>query len=184
MRKLIIIFIITSIIHVNTFAQSNDQASLTQSLVSKSLSIDSALIQLYNFSKENPFFIEKMMPQKFNNLSVTYEYNKGRYIPVQGASKTQALSLFSEGKTTLEKFNLYGSFKYVRATEDSTRWAHQSRLNTNTPYYFGSIKNNHYERSVYKINAAVSRAMIGDNLPISLGVDYRLGNHFSNKCRL
>ncbi|MCZ4245673.1 DUF6850 family outer membrane beta-barrel protein [Pedobacter punctiformis] len=180
MRKLIIISIVIILSIFKVFAQTNEKAFRTQSLVSKSYSVDSALTQLYQFSKENPFFMEKMMPNKYNNLTVRYDFDKGHYIPVQGASKVQSLSLFSEGKTTLEKFHLYGSFNYQRSTEDSTRWAHQSRFSNSSPYYFGSIKNNHYERSVYKINAAVSRAMIADNLPLSLAIDYRIGNHFSN----
>lgn len=180
MRKLIIISIIILIPASLLFAQTNDETSKAQSLVSKSYSVDSALTQLYQFSKENPLFMEKMMQNKFNNLTIKYDLNKGHYIPVQGASKLQALTLFSEGKTTLEKFHLYGAFNYQRSTEDSTRWAHQSRFSNSSPYYFGSIKNNHYERSVYKINAAVSRTMIGNNLPLSLGLDYRIGNHFSN----
>lgn len=180
MRKLIIISIVILLSTSQLFAQRNDLASSDQSLVSKIYSVDSALLQLYQFSKENPFFIEKMMPNKYNNLTVKYDFDKGHYIPVQDATKINAISLFSEGKTTLEKFHLYGSFNYQRSTEDSTRWAHQSRFSNSSPYYFGSIKNNHYERSVYRINAAVSRPMIGNNLPLTLGLDYRIGNHFSN----
>jgi len=179
MRKLIIsLLLLSTIFRLN--AQTKDDSSQNQSLLSKSYSIDSALTQLYRFAKNNPLFMETMMPNKFNNLTVKYNLDKGHYIPVQGASKTQGISLFSEGKTTLEKFHLYGAFTYQRTTEDSTRWAHQTRQAGYVPYYFGSQKNNHYERSIYKINAAVSRKMIGNNLPVSLGLDYRIGNHFSN----
>lgn len=180
MRKIIIILLLSFIIISKGLAQNSIQTTMSQSQISRLLAVDSALIQRYQFSKENPFFLEKLMPNKYNNLTIKYDFDKGHYIPVQGSTKTQTISLFSEGKTILERFHLYGSFHYQRSTEDSTRWAHQSRFNNNSPYYFGSIKNNHYERSVYKINTAISRTMLGENLPISLGLDYRIGNHFSN----
>ncbi|MGM9475441.1 DUF6850 family outer membrane beta-barrel protein [Pedobacter sp. GSP4] len=180
MRKLILISILTITSMSNLFSQTKKDVASDQSLLSKSYSIDSALTQLYQFSKENPIFMGKMMPNKYNNLTIRYDLDKGHYIPVQGASKIESISLFSEGKTTLERFHLYGAFNYLKSTEDSTRWSHQSRFSNSSPYYFGSIKNNHYERSVYKINAAVSRSMIGNNLPLALGLDYRIGNHFSN----
>ncbi len=180
MRKLFYISTLIVLSSTQLFGQTKESLSRIQATESKSYSIDSALVQLYNFSKENSFFIEKLMPNKYNNLSVKYDFAKGHYIPVQGASQVQSISLFSEGKTTLEKFHLYGSFNYQRSTEDSTRWAHQSRFNNSSPLYFGSMKNNHYERSVYQINAAISRPMIEHNLPISIGLEYRIGNHFSN----
>ncbi len=57
---------------------------------------------------------------------------------------------------------------------------HQSRWNADAPLYFGSLRKNKYNRETYKLDAGIQRAFFDAKLPISLGIDYRLGSHYSN----
>jgi len=90
------------------------------------------------------------------------------------------LDLSTEGKTAIGKFSVWGRFGYHRSMEDSTRLRHQTRINADAPVYFGSLKNNYYERDVYTLQTALQYGFAQQRLPLTLGLDYRVGNHFSN----
>ncbi len=156
-------------------AQKTDSISSGQSRL---FAIDSAAYTFYNFAKNKSFFTATM-PDGFNTLSIGHQLTKGRFMPYQESSKTNDTYFATEGKTTLSGVSLWGALVYHKVREDSTRWAHQTRNNTTAPMYFGSARNVNYERSVYQFNAMAQRNMIGDNLPLSIGIDYRIGDHYS-----
>lgn len=154
------------------------QTDAIASLKSRSFAIDSAAYGFYNFAKNKSFFTATM-PEAFNTLALGHQLTKGRFMPYQESNKTNDTYFATEGKTTLSGIALWGSLVYHKVREDSTRWAHQTRNNISSPMYFGSGRNVNYERSVYRFNAMIQRNMIGDNLPLALGIDYRIGDHYS-----
>lgn len=176
MRKIVVLLLL---IIYNNQIKAQDMDSLQQGLKNKLYVSDSITNTLYSFYKNNPFYLNKI-PVNFNSINTGLAFDKGKFIPSQGSSKTQNYFFNTEGKTKLEKVDLYGSFTFHKVFEDSTRWAHQTRLKTNVPLYFGSIKYNHYERSVYTFKVMAERNIVSNNLPLNFNVDYRIGNHFSN----
>ncbi|GAA4786303.1 hypothetical protein GCM10023231_12800 [Olivibacter ginsenosidimutans] len=131
------------------------------------------------YIREQPIWIRNWK-DNFNQLSLRTTYDKGRYIPAQGSTRTRAYYFDTEGKTTWRKVQLYGRFAYTKQYEDSTRLRHQTRINESAPLYFGSLRYNHYERSVYQLQAALQKDLLAENLPLTLGLNYRVGEHFSN----
>lgn len=120
------------------------------------------------------------LPNGYNRIMVTAAFDKGRFIPAQGSTQTQDYRVAAEGKTTWQGVQLYGRFGYGRTLEDSTRLRHQTRINPTAPVYFGSLRYNRYERSVYTFAVAAQRDAAHDNLPVTAALDYRVGEHFSN----
>ena len=175
MKKIYAIVLILPLFTVLAYAQNTDAVP---SLKSRSFAIDSAAYGFYNFAKNKSFFTATM-PDAFNTLTLGHQLTKGRFMPYQESSKTNDTYFATEGKTTLSGVALWGSLLYHKVQEDSTRWAHQTRNNTTAPVYLGSAKNVNYERSVYQFNAMAQRNMLGDNLPLALGIDYRIGDHYS-----
>lgn len=157
------------------YAQKIDSTSMLQSRL---FVTDSAAYTFYNFAKNKSFFTATM-PDGFNTLSIGHQLTKGRFMPYQESSKTNDTQFATEGKTTLSGVALWGSLAYHKIKEDSTRWAHQTRNNPTAPMYFGSGRNVNYERAIYQFNAMAQRNMMGNNLPLAFGIDYRIGDHFS-----
>jgi hypothetical protein len=103
----------------------------------------------------------------------------GDFKAIQSPTRDRQTYLLTEGRSLLKDVSLWGSFNYQSVSEDSTRWAQQSRNNISTPYYYGSPANVNYERSVYTIKGVAERNMLGNNLPVALGIDYRIGHHYA-----
>lgn len=176
MRKIIVLLFVLAVTK-QIKAQNID--SVQNSFRNKLYVADSINNTLYNFYKNNPFY-QNHIPVNFNSINAGLNFDKGKFITAQGSTKTQDYFFNTEGKTRLEKIDLYGSFTFHKIFEDSTRWAHQTRFKPNVPLYFGSIKYNHYERSVYTFKAMAERNILQNNLPLNFKLDYRIGNHFSN----
>lgn len=172
---LTIIFAICAISAV--CAQTVDTTN--SSLKNKAFAIDSAHYAAYQFAKTSPFFIKKLMPTKFNNLSLGQYFEKGHLMKAQNATKINNTSFSTEGISQIKSISLWGQFTYNRIVEDSTTFAHQTRNNLANPYYFGSVKNLNYQRTVYNLKTLISKNFLNKNLPIGLGADYRIGNHYS-----
>ncbi|WP_029287936.1 DUF6850 family outer membrane beta-barrel protein [Pedobacter sp. R20-19] len=175
--KNIILNIILALTLGTVSAQTTD--TINTSLKNKLFTVDSAQFSAYNFAKSSPFYIKKLMPAKFNNLIVGQNFEKGHLIRAQEADKVNSTFFSTEGVSQLKSITLWGQFSYNRTVEDSTSFSHQTRNNLANPYYFGSVKNLNYQRTVYNLKALANRNFIQNNLPIGLGVDYRIGNHYS-----
>ena len=175
MKKIYTIALLLQLCTLAAYAQTSDS---TASIKARSFAIDSAAYNFYNFAKNKSFFTASM-PDGFNTLSLGHQLTKGRFMPYQESSKTNDTYFATEGKTTLSDVALWGSLVYHKIREDSTRWGHQTRNNTTAPLYYGSERNVNYERSVYQFSAMAQRNMIGNNLPLALGIDYRIGDHYS-----
>lgn len=158
-------------------AQVND--ALNTATNNKQFSADSAQFSAYDFAKTSPFFIKKLMPLTFNGLKINQIFEKGHLMKAQGATQVNTTALSTEGISQLKSITLWGLFSYNRSVEDSTSFSHQTRNNLANPYYFGSVKNLNYQRTVYNLKALASKNLLNDNLPIGLGADYRIGNHYS-----
>lgn len=119
------------------------------------------------------------MPERASKVSASYVFQKGNYILSQGATKINMGSFATEGSVKLETVKLFGGFSYQKTLEDSTRFAHQTRSNLSTPFYYGSPGYVHYERSVYAFKAMASKNFLNEKLDVALGTDYKVGDHFS-----
>ncbi|SFA55880.1 hypothetical protein SAMN04488511_11568 [Pedobacter suwonensis] len=158
-------------------AQINDaQHTATDA---KQFSADSVQFGAYDFAKISPFFIKKLMPITFNSLKLNQVFEKGTLMKAQDASKVSTTLLSTEGVSQLNSITLWGLFSYNRSVEDSTSFSHQTRNNLANPYYFGSVKNLNYQRTVYNLKASASKNLLNDHLNVGLGTDYRIGNHYS-----
>ncbi|PWS30694.1 DUF6850 family outer membrane beta-barrel protein [Pedobacter paludis] len=176
MKNIILyIFLISS--SLSAFAQQKDM--LNQSMTSKLFSTDSANFSAYEFAKLSPFYIKKLMPTNYNGLKIGQNFEKGNLMKAQDASTLNNTVLSTEGISQLSSISIWGQFSYNRIIEDSTSFSHQTRNNLANPYYFGSPKNLSYQRTLYNLKALASKNIIKNNLPIGLGGDYRIGNHYS-----
>lgn len=140
---------------------------------------DSTKVDLYHFSIKSPLFMLDLMPNQLSRINIGQQLEQGKFVAAQGSSKTNTSFLKSDGVTILNGIKLYGAFSYQKVFEDSTRFAHQTRNNTTTPYYFGSPKNNHYERSVYNFKAIGAKNILNNKVMVGLGLAYTIGDHFS-----
>ncbi|WP_343523117.1 DUF6850 family outer membrane beta-barrel protein [Pedobacter sp.] len=158
-------------------AQVNDASNTATN--NKRFSADSAQFSAYDFAKTSPFFIKKLMPLTFNSLKINQIFEKGHLMKAQDATQINTTALSTEGISQLKSVTLWGLFSYNRSVEDSTSFSHQTRNNLVNPYYFGSVENLNYQRTVYNLKALASKNLLNDNLPVGLGADYRIGNHYS-----
>lgn len=139
---------------------------------------DSIKLLSLNFAKKSAYYLSGL-PEKISTLKGQFGYQQGHFIPSQGSTGIKSGELYTEGTTRLKSVKLYGSFNYKKIFEDSTRFAHQTRNNLSTPYYFGSPGYVHYERGVYNFMAMASKSVLTNKLTFSLGTDYTVANHFS-----
>jgi hypothetical protein len=160
-------------------AQSSRKKDLTTALASQKFYSDSISVNTYNFAKKSSYYLDKMIPDHISKASLSYNYQNGLYTRFQGASKVNAGTLATEGSIRLGTVKLFGGFTYQKVIEDSTRFAHQTRNNLSSPFYFGSPAYVHYERSVYTFKAMGSKTFVDDKLNLGLGTDYKVGDHFS-----
>ncbi|KIA92995.1 hypothetical protein OC25_14950 [Pedobacter kyungheensis] len=119
------------------------------------------------------------MPVTYNNLRLGYNYEQGHLRKAQDATKLNNAFLSTEGISQLKSVSIWGQFSYNRTVEDSVAFAHQTRNNLANPYYFGSVRNVSYQRTVYSLKTLASKNLLGKNLPVGLGADYRIGDHYS-----
>ncbi len=161
-------------------AQSPVQTVDSRAYQNLRFSHDSIGNYLYQYAKNNPFYLHASLPDHYSSIDLTSKFDKGKYIPIQGSTQTQEYQFNTEGKAQLGGIQLFGNFNYHKIFEDSTRWLHQTRNIANMPLSHGSIHNNHYERSVYNFKAMAEKALLKGNLPLSVYFDYRIGTHFSN----
>ncbi|WP_316805062.1 DUF6850 family outer membrane beta-barrel protein [Pedobacter nototheniae] len=160
--------------------QEKDTAKNTkQTLLSSSFYTDSTNQEIYNFAKQSSYYLMDLMPDHVSKASLQYIYQKGNFVPSQGATTINAINASTEGTTKLGTIKLFGGFSYQKTFEDSTRFAHQTRSNLSTPYYFGSPAYVHYERSVYTFNAMATKFFFNDKLNMGIGTDYKVGDHYS-----
>lgn len=139
---------------------------------------DSIQIMTLNFAKRSAYYLN-LLPDKISMAKAEFGYQKGHYIPSQGATADRYGQLYTEGSTRLGSVKLFGSFKYQKSYEDSTRFAHQTRNNLTTPYYFGSPGYVHYERGLYNFAAMASKSILKEKIIFGLDADYLVANHFS-----
>jgi len=177
MKKTFIYILLASSTAYTAFSQEQD--SLKISLQNKLFSVDSTSFSAYTFAKSSPFYIKRLMPQTFNNLSISRGFEKGYLIKAQDATKLSNTFLNTEGVSQLKSITVWGQFSYKRTVEDSTSFSHQTRNNLANPYYFGSVKNVSYQRTIYTLKVLANKNILNDNLPIGLGADYRIGDHYS-----
>jgi len=150
-----------------------------QALTTNRFYADSASQEMLRFAKLSSYYLNAMMPERFSKISLAYSFNKGTYIPSQQATKINGGKLSTEGTVKLGHIKLFGGFSYSKTFEDSTRFSHQTRNNTSSPYYFGSPAYVHYERSVYSFQAMANKNFLREKLNLSIGTDYKVGDHFS-----
>ncbi|MGO1723074.1 MAG: DUF6850 family outer membrane beta-barrel protein [Sphingobacterium sp.] len=136
--------------------------------------------QVYDYMTKNQVWIGGEVLEGFNAIDLGFGHSKGKWIDAQGADNIRSLGVGTEGKVSLDKFTLWGKFRYDRIMEDSTSLRHQTRINNDAPIYFGSLRKNYYERDLYTLSAVGQYGLDDHRWPLTLGVDYRVGNHFSN----
>lgn len=170
--KAVIITISSLLSFTCAVAQVKDTAAI-------SLAGDSAAYAVYRWAQLSPAFIQQGMPAAFNRAHLAYQHTGGTFMAAQDASAANTIQAATEGKAVLGTVHLWGAFSYEKTTEDSTRFAHQTRNNSTAPYYYGSPVNVSYHRTVYKASAMVQKGVAHNRLPLGVGVDYRIGNHFS-----
>ncbi|SHG38580.1 DUF6850 family outer membrane beta-barrel protein [Pedobacter caeni] len=177
MKKIQLLILILQVSVFCVQAQKTDTTGII-SLKNRIFAADSASFAQYQFKRGKAFF-SASMPDGFNTISIGHQFSKGGYIPLQSGSKIKDTYLATEGKSTLADIALWGAFSYHKIVEDSTRWAHQTRNNPSSPYYYGSAANVNYQRVIYQLSATAERNMLAKNLPLAIGVDYRIGDHYS-----
>ncbi|WP_115169889.1 DUF6850 family outer membrane beta-barrel protein [Sphingobacterium spiritivorum] len=141
---------------------------------------DTVQRSLRYFSIESPMWLEEMTTSRFTQLSLQYTGTQGGFRAAQDAQKARHINFDSEGTITLQDVRLWGRFSYSNIQEDSTRFGHQTRHNPSAPLYFASYGFNHYERTLYTIQARGQRYWSDHKYSVFGGLDYKVGDHFSN----
>jgi hypothetical protein len=141
---------------------------------------DTIARRIREFTVDNPMWLEKSMSSRYSLIQLGYSQIKGEYRTAQDAQKIKNINFNSEGTVTIKDVRLWGRFAYNRSTEDSTRFAHQTRENPASPWYFGSYGYNHYERTNYLIQTRGQKYFADRKYSVFGGLDYHVGNHFSN----
>lgn len=170
MKKQIIIYTISllaSIALQQAYAQENNTS-------------DSLQRKVRYFSVDNPMWLKESVEARHTLLQLGYGAQSGEYRAAQDAQKLRNINFNSEGSVTVKDVRLWGRFAYSNTMEDSTRFGHQTRHNISSPWYFGSYGYNHYERTNYDIQARGQRYFAADRFSVFGGLDYQIGNHFSN----
>ncbi|WP_293913445.1 MULTISPECIES: DUF6850 family outer membrane beta-barrel protein [unclassified Sphingobacterium] len=142
--------------------------------------IDTVQQTLRYFSIESPMWLQEMTTPRFTKLAIQYAGEQGSYRTAQDAQKARNINFDSEGTITLQDVRLWGRFAYSNIAEDSTRFGHQTRHNLSAPLYFASYGFNHYERTLYTIQARGQRYWSDRKFSVFGGLDYNVGDHFSN----
>ncbi|PRD56674.1 DUF6850 family outer membrane beta-barrel protein [Sphingobacterium gobiense] len=132
------------------------------------------------FAVDNPIWMEELMEPRYSDISLAYGAESGGYRAAQQADRSREIAFKSEGSVTIKDVRLWGSFGYRNAREDSTRFGHQTRRNPEAPFYFASYGANYYERSDYQLQVRGQRYFSDKRWSLYGGVDYILGDHFSN----
>ena len=145
-----------------------------------SYSTHSVYMRSYQMATKNSVWMSKEVKNNFNQILIAGNYNTGDFIALQDATKLRKLQVQTEGKTEWRGTQLWGKFAYSKQMEDSTRLRHQTRWNEDAPVYYGSLKNNYYERDIYKLDAGIQHNFFNNRVPVTLDLDYRVGNNFSN----
>lgn len=174
---LIFAFFLIFTISVSAQEQKKSKSELQQRQLFFS---DSTNLVNFDYAKLSPLFVKDLMPKQISRIAIAYQRDQGKFIEAQGSTKTNTAHLYSDGVTELKGVKLYGSFDYKKVFEDSTRFAHQTRNNITTPYYYGSPTNNHYERAIYNFKALGAKSIFADKLTFGLGLDYTVADHFAN----
>lgn len=152
----------------------------TEKVTVSELYADSVQQYLQEYGKGSSYYLSSLIPENANRLSAIAVFNKGDFIPAQGATRSVLGGLDTEGSLSVGSTRLYGSFGYLKVFEDSTRFAHQTRNNTTSPFYFGSPGYVHYERSIYSLRSMAGRDFFQKRFNVAAGIDYRVGDHFSS----
>lgn len=178
MKHIYIIALFISVFAITARGQQKENIGNEAAMKAKIFSADSASYNLYQYAQKSPFYLQ-FMPQQYSQIKGGYDLENGDWKPAQGAKKIQNSYLGTEGSTMLKSVRLWGSFNLNKIYEDSTMYNHQTRNNPSVPFYFGSPINVKYERTVYTLKAMGEKELLKNNLPFGLGVDYRIGSHFS-----
>ncbi|WP_199138085.1 DUF6850 family outer membrane beta-barrel protein [Pedobacter sp. ASV12] len=163
-----------------TFAQGRkDSIGLANANLSQFVYADSIQLAKMRFAQASSYYLIDLMPNRVSRAGVAYSFERGHFIPAQGATTINSGGFATEGTAKIGTVKLFGSLNYQKIFEDSTRYAHQTRSNTTTPYYFGSPGYVHYERTIYAFNAMASKSIWQDKLTFSFETNYKVGDHFS-----
>ena len=162
-----------------TFLHAQESDSSLVSPKANVVVLDSMSTSAYAMMKRHTVWVGDSNIIKPRIVSSTFQFDKGDLMPATGSDRTLGIALESEGYLKWKDVDFWGSFKYVRQYEDSTRFRHQTRINESAPLFFGSLASNHYERSVYAFQATAQNRTLR-RMPITIGFDYRVGDHFSN----
>lgn len=135
---------------------------------------------MHEMAMKDRVWIQEGFKSGTSQIGVSQVWGGGKFQPSQGMDKLKQFRFETEGNTRWNKTDFWGKFAYQRDREDSTALRHQTRWNEDAPYYYASIRKNMYSRETYKLDAAIQQQFIDGQLPVTLGLDYRLGSHYSN----
>lgn len=175
-----LLYLFVFIIPFSVCAQTvSDGRDMKRAITSNQFYADSTSQQMFNFAKSSSYYLNNLMPDHISKAAMSYQYDRGLYNASQNATSLQSNKIETEGTIKLGTIKLFGGFSYRKSYEDSTRFAHQTRSNTSTPYYFGSPAYVHYERNVYDFKTMANKNFFSEKLSVAAGADYKVGSHFS-----
>ena len=140
---------------------------------------DSVLRMQLDFARSAAYYLPSLMPQKASSAGIAYYREQGAFRAAQQASTRNEGQFYTEGSTLLGNLRLYGGLRYQRILEDSTAFAHQTRSNPTTPFYYGSPANVHYDRTRYTFDAMAAKSFLAERFELGLATQYTVGSHYS-----
>mgnify|MGYP006933268868 FL=1 len=176
--RYIMLFLGAFLAHHAVFGQSTSNS--LDSTAALTYWYQPSFVIMHDMAIRNRVWIPEEIKNRSSLFGIRHSRGQGDFKAAQGTDGLIQSQLYTEGKTDWRKTSFWGRFSYDRSAEDSTALRHQSRWNVDAPLYFGSLRKNKYSRETYKLNAGIQRAFFDAKLPISLGIDYRLGSHYSN----
>lgn len=138
------------------------------------------LLREYNQTISTDINLLRFIPYEgLGTAELSFQHFNGGLKPVQQADAVNDFKFKSYGAKKLKRFTLAGGFTYNRKLTDSVRWNHKSKLNENSPFYFGSQAATNYDHISYQLDA-LANYRASDKINVGLGADYYVGSSFSS----
>ncbi len=109
---------------------------------------------------------------KVANVELAHNFQNGQFRQSQQAERTSAITLKTEGISTLDRFKLYGYFSFSRTWQDSLAFSQKGIEDPHQPYYHIVGKPGVFERQTYLGGGIIAYNLIKNKLFLGTGLDY------------
>ncbi|MGV3539880.1 MAG: DUF6850 family outer membrane beta-barrel protein [Rufibacter sp.] len=116
-------------------------------------------------------------PAKYYSLSsVGVRFASGNWRTPQLPEKSVQYQIASRGISQINKFRLWGDFKYTRSQEDSVGWRLKADQADRSPYYLANIRPGSWDNHDYQLKGA-GAVTVTEKLSLVAGAKLQVGTY-------